>query len=91
MKRTFIKGHWYKVKDYWSDIWVGQYMGREENAQCCVCEKGHNAHAFNVWHLSQYDDDPGCNDYETLHFGTEHLPEIIEDWGNPEKTIFVNK
>ena len=33
----------------------------------------------------------GLDDYETLSFGTEHLPSIIKDLGNPDKTVFVNK
>lgn len=91
MKNKFIKGHWYQVKDSFGDEWVGQYLGRQEGCTCCVCEKGNNAHAFNVWYQLQYDDEPGCNDYETLSFGTEHLPTIIKDLGNPDKTVFVNK
>lgn len=91
MENKFIKGHWYQVKDAFGSEWVGQYLGRQEGYVCCVCDKGNNAHIFNVWYQFQYDDEPGYNDYETIGFGTEHLPEIIKDLGNPDRTVFVNK
>ena len=84
MKSKFIKSHWYKVKDAFGDVWTGQYMGREEGWCCCVCEKGNHAHVFNVYYSSLYD-------YESLGFGTGHLPEIIEDLGYDDKTVYLNK
>lgn len=86
MENKFIKGHWYQVKDAFGDEWVGQYLGRQKDCICCVCVKGDNAHSFNVWHSLLY-----SSDYETLSFGTEHLPTIIKDYGNPDGVIFVNK
>lgn len=92
MKSKFIKGHWYKVKDAFGDVWTGQYMGREEGWSCCVCDKGNHAHIFNVWHEQiQIDEVFGFNNYESLAFGTEHLPEIIEDLGYNDKTVYLNK
>lgn len=77
-----VKGNWYRCKDAFGDTWTGQYMGREQGMTCCVCEKGNNAHCFNVWHGHC-----GFNDYETLPFGQEHLPTILEDLGTSKEVI----
>ena len=55
-------------------------MGREDGFSCCVCEKGYNAHCFNIW----YNKDGG---YETWGFGTDHLPELIEDYGKLDEPL----
>lgn len=86
MKNKFIKGHWYQVKDAFGDEWVGQYLGRQKDCICCVCALCDNVHSFNVWYSLLY-----SSDYETLSFGTEHLPKIIKDYDNLDGVIFVNK
>ena len=71
-------GNWYRFNDRGS-VYIGQYMGREEGFECCVCNKGCIAHCFNIW----YNND----DYETWGFGNNHLPQIIEDLGDLEEVI----
>ena len=64
-----IKGRWYKFNDR-GEIYTGQYIGKQEGFECCVCGKGHNAYTFNIWNSD--------SDYETWGYGKEHLPQIIE-------------
>lgn len=71
-------GNWYKFNDR-GQVAIGQYMGREDGFECCVCNKGCKARCFNIW----YDRDG----YETWGFGKEHMPEIIEDLGTSEQVI----
>ena len=71
-------GHYYKINDRGHTV-IGQYIGNEEGFECCVCGKGNKAKCFNIW----YDK----NGYETWGFGKEHMPEIIEDLGEPEEPI----
>lgn len=71
--------HFYKFNDR-GEVHVGQYIGTEDEFECCVCGKGHKAHCFNIW----YDPEGG---YETWGFGSKHLPKIIEDLGDPEEVI----
>lgn len=78
-EQTSIKlkpGHWYRFDDRGSTH-IGQYYGREPGFECCVCGKGSNAYAFNIW----YDPEGG---YETWGYGREHMPKIIEDLGEAE-------
>lgn len=83
MAKTTLKiNHWYRFKDS-EGIHVGNYMGREEGFECCVCNKGCKAHCFNIW----YDKDGG---YETWGFGNDHLPEVLEDLGETEEVILDN-
>lgn len=80
MKKTNLKAnHWYKFKDETGQIHIGQFMGRCEGFECCVCGKGNNAYCFNIWN-----DD---SDYETWGYGKEHLPEIIEDFGESNEVL----
>lgn len=74
-----INNHWYKFKTEGYEH-VGQYIGREQGFECCVCNKGCKAHTFNIWY------DP-AGGWETWGFGTNHLPEIIEDLGEQEKIL----
>ena len=67
--------HFYKVKSQDGTVRVGQYMGRQKGFECCVCGLGCNAHTFNFYW------DEGYEDYETLGFGNDHMPEIVEDLG----------
>lgn len=71
-------GNWYKINDR-GDVVVGQYMGRQDGSECCVCEKGCKAHTFNIWYCKE--------DYETWGFGNDHMPEIIEDLGQSDEVI----
>lgn len=67
--KNLIEGKWYKFDDR-GDIYIGQYIGRQKGFECTVCGKGSNAFTFNIW----YDE----KSYETLGFGKEHMPTIIE-------------
>lgn len=87
MKNKFIKGHWYKIKDYWGDIFVVEYVGKQDGFECCVCNKGNNAYTFNHWYSIKNDEGKTCYDYETWGFGKEHLPMIIEDYGKGDEII----
>lgn len=78
----FKKGHWYKFNDR-GNIYIGQYMGNSQDFPCCVCDKGHKAHTFNIWYKT-----PRCENYETWGFGREHMPEILEDLGERDELIF---
>ena len=79
-----IKGHFYKTRRPGCDIEVCEYIGRVEGYECQVCGGGHNAYCFNLYHRKSW----GL-DYETYCYGKEHLPEIIEDLGKPEKPILA--
>ena len=74
------KYNWYIIKDGLDNkMHIAQYMGREKGYECCVCNKGSNAHGFNIF----YDEDG----WETWCYGNEHMPEIIKDLGKSEDTI----
>ena len=75
-----ISGNWYRFREADGSEHVGQYYGREYGFECCVCGKGHNAFAFNIWHDK-------AGDYETWAFGKEHLPEILEKVGGMDDVI----
>ena len=80
-----IKGHFYKCNDKSDNtIFIGQYMGREKHFECQVCGGGHNAHCFNLYHTKGE-----WSEYECFSYGTEHLPEIIEDLGQPAEPILM--
>lgn len=87
MKNPFKKGHCYKVQDnHLSMTYTAIYMGREEGYPCMICGKGNNAHGFNVYqgesenpNKAQVEDYIDNDGYETFFYGTEHLPEIIEE------------
>ena len=70
--------HWYKFNDRGREF-IGQYTGRQDGFECCVCRKGCKAHTFNIWYCE--------NDYETWGFGNNHLPEIVEDLGECDNII----
>ena len=72
------KEHWYKLNDR-GQIFIGQYIGRQKGYVCCVCDKGCNAHMFNVF----YNED----EYESWGFGNDHMPEIIDDLGTSDEII----
>lgn len=78
-KMKLQKGHFYKFNDR-GEISIGEYMGTENDFECCVCGKGHKAHCFNI-HYNE-------NDYETWGYGREHLPELLEDLGTE---LIINK
>ena len=82
-KTNLKKDHWYKFKDELGNTSIGQFVGRQEGFECCVCQKGNNAYCFNIW----YDENGG---YETWGYGREHLPEIIEDLGKRDEVILDN-
>lgn len=71
-------GHFYKFNDR-GHVAIGQYTGTEGGFECIVCRKGNKAKCFNLW----YDQ----NGYETWSYGNEHMPEILEDLGEPEGVI----
>lgn len=70
-----INGHWYRFNDRGEKA-IGQYTGRQRGFECCVCDKGCNAHTFNIYHTANE------GDYETWGYGPNHLPEILEDLGD---------
>ena len=73
-----IVGHWYKFNDRGRE-YIGQYTGRDQGFECCVCDKGCKAHTFNIW----YDQ----NGWETWGFGPKHMPTIIDDLGEQDEII----
>ena len=73
-----IGNHWYRFNDRGNKV-IGQYTGRDQGFECCVCDKGCKAHTFNIWYNE--------NGYETWGFGTNHLPQILEDLGEQEEVI----
>ena len=70
--------NWYKFNFEGTD-YIGQYIGTDNEFECCVCGKGHKAKCFNVWYSE--------TGYETWGFGDRHLPKIIEDLGTQENII----
>lgn len=70
-------GNWYRFKQDGREV-IGQYIGRQNGFECCVCGKGCKAHEFNVFY-----DEEG---YETWGFGQDHLPEV-EDLGTSDEVI----
>ena len=86
MRSAFKKGHCYRLYDpNFGDEFIGVYMGREEGYSCMICGKGNNAHGFNVYqgrleHPTKAEVQERINEgYETFFYGTEHLPNIIEE------------
>lgn len=75
-----VSGNWYRIQEQDGTQHNAQYYGREAGFECCVCGKGCNAYAFNIW----YDKDGG---YETWAYGREHLPTILEQVGGTEDII----
>lgn len=71
-------GHWYKYNDR-GEIYIGQYVGEDDNFPCCVCDKGCKAAVFNVF----YDD----NGYMSFGYGPNHMPKILEDMGEQDNVI----
>ena len=66
-------GHFYRCRDNTHDLtFVGQYVGKVDGMECCVCHKGNSAYAFNVYHLDKPNNELG---YETFFYGKEHLPQ----------------
>lgn len=76
-------GNWYKFRDPNLGVHIGQYMGKQEGFECCVCGKGHNAYTFNIWYAA------GDFNYETWGYGKEHL-DVIEDLG-PSDDVILDK
>ena len=87
MKNPFKKGHCYKIYcKHFNLTAIAIYEGREEGYECSVCGKGDNAHGFNIYQgrkeiptaeeVREYISNVG---YETWFYGTEHLPELIEE------------
>ena len=74
-----VAGNWYRFREQDGAEHIGQYYGREAGFECCVCGKGHNAYAFNIWHHAD-------GDYETWAYGKEHLPTILEKVGHKSKS-----
>ena len=77
-----IENHWYKFISQEVGSHIGQYTGRNQGFECCVCGKGCKAHTFNIWY-----DKIG---WETWGFGDKHLPKIIEDLGEQDEVIIDN-
>jgi hypothetical protein len=75
-----IINHYYKINDR-GGIYKAQYIGSDNDFECCVCGKGHKARCFNIW----YNHENGVEDYETWGFGKEHMPEIIEEIDEADK------
>jgi hypothetical protein len=74
-------GNWYKFKEQGeTKTHIGQYVGKEDGFECCVCGKGCKARCFNVW----YDEEGG---YETWGYGAEHMPDVLEEVGGMEDVI----
>lgn len=73
-----IIGHWYRFNDRGKE-YIGQYVGKEDGFECCVCGKGCKAYTFNIW----YDK----NNYETWGYGLLHIPRMIDDLGEHEDVI----
>ena len=71
--KTLEVNHFYKFYES-GEMHVGQYIGNDNDFPCCVCGKGHKAHCFNIWHDI-------FGEYETWGYGSEHMPEIVEDLG----------
>lgn len=71
-------GNWYRFKHDGKE-YIGQYTGREQGFECCVCGKGCKAYTFNIWYCQ--------NDYETWGFGPKHMPTILEDLGKRDDII----
>ena len=77
MKTKMKVGNFYKVVDCKGFEFIGEYMGREEEFECSICGKGTNAKCFNIYY-----GDNCQSDYETIGYGNEHFPTILEDYGN---------
>ena len=75
-------GHWYKFNDRGEEH-TGQYTGRDQGFECCVCDKGCRAYTFNLWHSDA--------DWETWGYGPNHLPTIIEDLGDLGNDVIVDE
>lgn len=73
-----VAGNWYKFNDRGNE-YIGQYIGNDDEFECCVCGKGHKAHIFNVYYSE--------NDYESWGYGASHLPKLIENLGKSENII----
>ena len=74
-----IENHWYRFAEQNGQTHIGQYTGRDQGFECCVCRKGCKAHTFNIWYNE--------SGWETWGFGRDHLPKIIEDIGEQNEVI----
>lgn len=79
-KIRLTENHWYRFAEQDGSIHIGQYTGRDQGFECCVCGKGCKAYTFNIWHSED-------GDYETWGFGPSHLPKIISDLGNLDDVV----
>lgn len=83
MAKKLTVGKWYKF-NLEGMTHIGQYVGTEQDFECCVCGKGHKAHTFNIW----YDKAGG---YETWGFGAKHLPEMIQELETADDEVILDK
>lgn len=75
-------GHWYQFNDR-GEVHVGQYTGRDNGFECCVCGKGCNAYTFNIF----YNED----EYETWAYGPNHLPSDIVEVADDSVDVIADK
>lgn len=71
-------GQIYEITDHDGEIVIGEYMGRQKDWNCCVCDKGSNAMTFNIFQNRKNTDDG----YQTWGYGACHLPKIKEIKGD---------
>ena len=75
-------GYWYQFNDR-GNVVVGQYTGREDGFECCVCGKGCKAYTFNIF----YDED----EYETWAYGPSHMPKDIVEVADDSVDVIVGE
>lgn len=84
--KNLKKDYIYKINDR-GNIYYAIYIGRQEGAECIVCDKGHNAYSFNIIGYKNNTLESSIEEFEkgyweTFSYGKEHFPSIIECYGS---------
>lgn len=68
-KPLFPKGI-IKIIDHTGAERLAEYIGRQEDFECCICGNGSNCYTFNLF---DSEEDYKNGNYETIGYGREHV------------------
>lgn len=60
----------FKLMDHNGNIHLAEYIGRQQDFECCVCGNGSNCHTFNVFSSEEAYKN---GEYETIAYGPTHI------------------
>lgn len=76
------QNHWYSFNDR-GQTYIGQYTGKEDGFECCVCGKGCRASTFNVYYSK--------DGYETWGYGPNHMPTNIVEVADNTSDVIIGE